>query len=88
MSLCVFQEFPHLFAIADNFKLSPSRLPVIYVFGKKSLQAETCVFELVSALNAESLEPTTTILLKHDVAYTHQAGSSTKITSSNFHILT
>ncbi|KIM87854.1 hypothetical protein PILCRDRAFT_263533 [Piloderma croceum F 1598] len=52
------------------------RLPVIYVFGKKPIDVDHCVKQLVSILDASSAnEPKDkkAILLHHDVVYTHRA---------------
>jgi diphthamide biosynthesis protein 2 len=55
-----------------------SRLPVIYVFGKKNLDIDHCAESLVNALNLHApSNPQHTdgpILLRHDVAFTHVAG--------------
>ncbi|KAF8632476.1 hypothetical protein AX15_001875 [Amanita polypyramis BW_CC] len=55
-----------------------SRLPVIYVFGKKRIDADHCAKALADALRAnipsESQRIDGPILLRHDVAFTHQAG--------------
>ncbi|KAJ4493661.1 putative diphthamide synthesis protein-domain-containing protein [Lentinula edodes] len=57
------------------------RLPVIYVFGKKPIDVEDCVVRTVETFSshfssASSLESNRSkkIVLRHDVAYTHQAG--------------
>ncbi|KAF8711987.1 hypothetical protein AX14_013182 [Amanita brunnescens Koide BX004] len=56
-----------------------SRLPVIYVFGKKNLDIDHCAESLVNALNLHApSNPQHTdgpILLRHDVAFTHVADS-------------
>ncbi|KAK7681839.1 hypothetical protein QCA50_015186 [Cerrena zonata] len=49
-----------------------SRLPVIYVFGKKDIDVDDCVEKLLSTLK-ESSDEAQTILLRMDVAYTHRA---------------
>ncbi|PFH52498.1 hypothetical protein AMATHDRAFT_140010 [Amanita thiersii Skay4041] len=55
-----------------------SRLPVIYVFGKKKVDTEHCAKQLVEALQSNFLSETTSsdgpVLLRHDVAYNHSAG--------------
>ncbi|PPQ67619.1 hypothetical protein CVT26_006829 [Gymnopilus dilepis] len=57
-----------------------SRLPVIYVFGRKEIDVDKCITEFMNVFdqdhpvqdeNAE--QPKTTLLLRHDVAYTHAA---------------
>lgn len=50
-----------------------SRLPVIYVFGKKDLDIEHAVSSLVGILDSESR----TILLKSDVIYSHRMSDLT-----------
>ncbi|KAF8630567.1 hypothetical protein AX17_005379 [Amanita inopinata Kibby_2008] len=54
-----------------------SRLPVIYVFGKKKVDIGHCVDELVQTLRSitppETREINGPILLRHDVAFTHPA---------------
>ena len=52
---------------------STSRLPVIYVFGQNTIDIDLCVQKLVEAFDADN--PGTAILLKHDVTFTHQAGT-------------
>ena len=53
-----------------------SRLPVIYVFGKKSIDVDLCVKKLVEAFEIDDNDVQKhAILLKHDVVFTHQAGS-------------
>ncbi|KAA1470859.1 diphthamide biosynthesis protein [Dentipellis sp. KUC8613] len=49
------------------------RLPVIYVFGKKSIDLADCVERLVAALKSSSSDLPKAVVLRHDVAYTHQA---------------
>ncbi|KAJ8091767.1 Diphthamide biosynthesis protein 2 [Marasmius tenuissimus] len=50
----------------------PSRLPVVYVFGKSPIDVDDCV----SKLSAHATETETeTILLRHEVGYTHLAES-------------
>jgi len=55
-----------------------SRLPVIYVFGKKTIDVDLCVQKLVEAFDADNPDGNgmgrNAILLKHDVVFTHQAG--------------
>ncbi|KAF8804169.1 diphthamide biosynthesis protein [Phlegmacium glaucopus] len=57
-----------------------SRLPVIYVFGKKTIDIDLCVQKLVEAFDADIPDlndgngmQRLAILLKHDVVFTHQA---------------
>ena len=62
-----------------------SRLPVIYVFGKKDLDIEDCAEKLLSNLQNPS-EETQSILLRMDVAYAHRAGNSFRICHNGVHI--
>ncbi|KAI0710920.1 diphthamide biosynthesis protein [Earliella scabrosa] len=51
-----------------------SRLPVIYVFGKKPIDVDHCVDQFIDAVTKQSnLTEKTIITLKHDVGYAHQA---------------
>lgn len=50
-----------------------SRLPVIYVFGKKEIDVDDCVEKLLSTLQDVS-DDAQTILLRMDVTYSHRAG--------------
>lgn len=54
-----------------------SRLPVIYVFGRKPVDAQRCVDRLVaifeSNISSEEANKPNSIVLRHDVAYTHRA---------------
>jgi diphthamide biosynthesis protein 2 len=63
----------------SDFKCSPLtirtyRLPVVYVFGRKPIDVVHCVAQFVNVLNTSSAKNETTVLLRHDVAYTHYAG--------------
>jgi diphthamide biosynthesis protein 2 len=53
-------------------------LPVVYVFGRKPVDAERCVDRLLeifeSNISSEGTSRPGSILLRHDVAYTHEAG--------------
>lgn len=55
-----------------------SRLPVLYVFGKKNVDIDHCTETLVNALKshapANPQHANGPILLRHDVAFTHVAG--------------
>lgn len=70
---------PRLFGL---FRGSTSRLPVIYVFGKKTVNVDLCVKRLVEAFDVDITDGNDiqkyAILLKHDVVFTHQAGISLK----------
>ena len=54
------------------------RLPVIYVFGQKPIDVDHCVAQLVHILDSLPTENVSTkertVLLRHDVAYSHRAG--------------
>ncbi|KAF8345163.1 putative diphthamide synthesis protein-domain-containing protein [Amanita rubescens] len=54
-----------------------SRLPVVYVFGKKKIDINHCAETLVDALNSQvpcdEQRTDSPILLQHDVAFTHLA---------------
>ncbi|KAF5391100.1 hypothetical protein D9757_003177 [Collybiopsis confluens] len=54
------------------------RLPVIYVFGKKPIDVEHCVTSLLdsfaSTSSSSSSNRRNNVVLRHDVAYNHQAG--------------
>ncbi|KAK7436879.1 Diphthamide biosynthesis protein 2, variant 2 [Stygiomarasmius scandens] len=51
------------------------RIPVIYVFGKKPVDVDDCVNQFQKALQLSSDETgkERPVILRHDVAYTHQA---------------
>ncbi|KAJ4490628.1 putative diphthamide synthesis protein-domain-containing protein [Lentinula aciculospora] len=51
------------------------RLPVIYVFGKKPIDVEDCVARFVECLTSDTSKSSRSekIILRHDVAYAHQA---------------
>ncbi|KAK7022945.1 Diphthamide biosynthesis protein 2 [Paramarasmius palmivorus] len=51
------------------------RLPVIYVFGKKNLDTNDCVTRLIETFTASSDSSSRgkTVVLRHDVVYTHKA---------------
>ncbi|KAH7886697.1 putative diphthamide synthesis protein-domain-containing protein, partial [Phlebopus sp. FC_14] len=48
-----------------------SRLPVIYVFGRKPIDVESCVDRLAEVVAASQRK---TVALRHDVGYSYQAG--------------
>ncbi|KAI0942716.1 hypothetical protein AcW1_003274 [Taiwanofungus camphoratus] len=52
----------------------PSRLPVIYVFGKKEVDPADCVDKLLQSAKA-SASTKRTVFLRHDVVYAHIADS-------------
>jgi hypothetical protein len=66
------------FSDLQNHKLDrTSRLPVVYVFGRKSIDVQDCVEELtkIVASITDSTETTKkSALIRHDVAYTYRAG--------------
>jgi diphthamide biosynthesis protein 2 len=68
---------PRLFGL---FWSRTSRLPVIYVFGNKTVDVDLCVKQLVEAFDVDITDGNdmqeNAILLKHDVVFTHQAGIS------------
>jgi len=50
-----------------------SRLPVIYVFGKKEIDTSDCVDRLVDSFKSSSSSPNKNIImLKHDVGFSHR----------------
>ncbi|KAF5368074.1 hypothetical protein D9758_004492 [Tetrapyrgos nigripes] len=53
----------------------PPRLPVIYVFGKKPIDVDDCVSQLQKVLQSdqEGQGHPRTVILRHDVVYTHKA---------------
>ena len=57
-----------------------SRLPVVYVFGRKPINIERCVDCLLEAAGLKASDRQETgpdmVLLRHDVVYAHQAGES------------
>jgi diphthamide biosynthesis protein 2 len=50
------------------------RLPVIYVFGKKPVDAKDAAKILLESFTLSNPPTTKVAVLKHDVAYTHEAG--------------
>lgn len=77
MSLYV--SVPKISLLSGLFWGRTSRLPVIYVFGKKTVDVGHCVKKLVEAFDdisdGNGMQKNA-ILLKHDVVFTHQAGIS------------
>lgn len=67
-----------------NIELIPrtSRLPIIYVFGQKDIDVERSVTSVIEFfvvhMPKEGVRKPDTILLRHDVTYTHRAGKLTK----------
>jgi diphthamide biosynthesis protein 2 len=80
MSLYVSLPLSDRFRLFDLIFGRTSRLPVIYVFGKKTIDIDLCVKQLVEAFDANLPDGndarSSAILLKHDVVFTHQAGTS------------
>ena len=78
MSLYV--SVPIILVYLAYFEGRTSRLPVIYVFGKKTVDVDLCVKLLIEAFNVDITDDNNVqknaILLKHDVVFTHQAGTS------------
>jgi diphthamide synthase subunit DPH2 len=57
-----------------------SRLPVIYVFGHRDLDLESCVSKLSAYLDSDEVyKNAQCITIKHDVVYSHLAGMSSLI---------
>ncbi|KAG6372073.1 putative diphthamide synthesis protein-domain-containing protein [Boletus reticuloceps] len=59
-----------------------SRLPVVYIFGRKPIDAEDCVQQLsqIFASVPDAGETVTkTVLVRHEVGYTYQAGDIVKL---------
>jgi diphthamide biosynthesis protein 2 len=53
-----------------------SRLPVIYVFGKKKVGVEHCVTEFINSLRRGGVDfHSKGVLFRHDTVYSHQAGT-------------
>ncbi|KAF9074276.1 putative diphthamide synthesis protein-domain-containing protein, partial [Rhodocollybia butyracea] len=53
------------------------RLPVIYVFGRKPIDLEDCVARLLDTFSSDPSSHSNrrkTVVVRHDVAYTHQIG--------------
>ncbi|CCL98888.1 uncharacterized protein FIBRA_00895 [Fibroporia radiculosa] len=51
-----------------------SRLPVIYIFGKRDVDPADCAKQLLNSLKTSSMGlESRSILFRHDVAYSHQA---------------
>ena len=78
MSLYV--SVPIVPRLIDLFWGRTSRLPVIYVFGKKTVDVDLCVKQLVEAFDIDLTDGNdmqkNAILFKHDVVFAHQAGIS------------
>ena len=90
MSLYV--SIPIILRLFGLFWGRTSRLPVIYVFGKKTVDIDLCVKQLVEAFDVDLIDGNdmekNAILLKHDVVFAHQAGISLSSYSLLSHELT
>jgi len=53
------------------------RLPVIYVFGKKPVDVTNVAQKLRESYVSSNI-PAKSVVFRHDVAYTHEAGEHTK----------
>jgi diphthamide biosynthesis protein 2 len=51
------------------------RLPIIYVFGKRPIDVDDAAHELLESYTISGISAKT-VVLRHDVAYTHAAGAS------------
>ena len=81
--------------LPDSFSTAPSRtsrLPVLYIFGQKSLNVQACVNKLIREFDSEKvLGPSgerKRILVKHDVMYTHLARQSLSRPQMNSALIT
>ncbi|KAI6011824.1 putative diphthamide synthesis protein-domain-containing protein [Pisolithus marmoratus] len=54
-----------------------SRLPVIYVFGRKPIDVDSCVKQVVDVIVSND-ESVSSVLIRHDVAYSYRAGEIIK----------
>lgn len=52
----------------------PSRLPVIYVFGRKPIEVESCVNHVLDLVISKDTRPLS-VIIRHDVAYSYQLGA-------------
>ena len=50
------------------------RLPVIYVFGKKPIEVADVAQKLFDSFASSSVSAES-VVLRHDIAYTHEAGA-------------
>ena len=90
MTKCVFLFVQRAWGQCPFFRDRTSRLPVIYVFGKKEIDPDRCVasileFFKVQTGSLDGTERPTTVILRHDVAYTHRA--STLVSSRNSRLI-
>ncbi|KIN99190.1 hypothetical protein M404DRAFT_966125 [Pisolithus tinctorius Marx 270] len=54
-----------------------SRLPVIYVFGRKPIDVHSCVKQIVDVITSNAKD-VSSVLIRHDVAYSYRAGEVVK----------
>ncbi|KAI6127183.1 diphthamide biosynthesis protein [Pisolithus sp. B1] len=54
-----------------------SRLPVIYVFGRKPINVDSCVKRILDVI-ASIVKSLPSVLIRHDVAYSYRAGEIVK----------
>lgn len=54
-----------------------SRLPVIYVFGRKPIDVHSCVKQIVDLVTSNAKD-VSSVLIRHDVAYSYRAGEIVK----------
>ncbi|KAI6014347.1 putative diphthamide synthesis protein-domain-containing protein [Pisolithus marmoratus] len=54
-----------------------SRLPVIYVFGRKPIDVDSCAKQVVDVIVSND-ESVSSVLIRHDVAYSYRAGEIIK----------
>lgn len=67
-----------------TFSHRPSRLPVVYIFGKKPIDVDDCINQLGQCLTTQLQQDDMTsnsnnrpsILLRYDVGYSYNAGDS------------
>ncbi|KAG8759396.1 Diphthamide biosynthesis protein 2 [Ceratobasidium sp. 423] len=67
--------------------LSPtSRLPVIYVFGKRPIDIQDCVDQLSPVIRSQLTDATLTksVILKSDVSYTYSIGNTKELLQKEF----
>ena len=72
MSQCVRVKVK-VVALYSNTCSRTSRLPVIYVLGKKPIDVSHCVQSFLEVV--PDLQERQSVVLKYDVAYAHQAGT-------------
>ena len=75
MSQCV-RVKANATALYPDIRSRTSRLPVIYVLGKKPIDVSHCVQSFLEVV--PDLQEKQSVVLKYDVAYAHQAGTVEK----------